>query len=111
MDRIEFYAAIIRRLLDEYVEMLPPEEGLEIERIYDNTRHHYELLYLGWEKLRRVHGCILHLDIRDGKIWIQHDGTEDGIALRLMEEGVPRDQIVLAFHPPYKRPDTGFAAA
>ncbi|HEX7447902.1 MAG TPA: element excision factor XisI family protein [Pirellulales bacterium] len=32
----------------------------------------------------------IHVDIRGGKIWIQHDGTEDGIADRLVEAGVPK---------------------
>jgi hypothetical protein len=41
-------------------------------------------------------------------IWIQYDGTEEGIANRLVELGVPREDIVLAFHPPYKRPYTDF---
>lgn len=45
----------------------------------------------------------------NGKLWIQHDGTEDGIANRLVELGVPKSDIVLAFHPPYKRPYTDFA--
>ena len=40
----------------------------------------------------------------------QHDGTEEGIANRLVAQGVPKEHIVLAFHAPYKRPYTGFAA-
>lgn len=53
---------------------------------------------------------VLHIDIRDEKIWIQHDGTEGGVALELVEAGIPRDRIVLAFKPPDIRPHTGFAA-
>jgi hypothetical protein len=51
----------------------------------------------------------LHLDIKDGKIWIQHDGTEIGIANELVKLGVPKEDIVLAFHEPFVRPYTGFA--
>ena len=54
---------------------------------------------------------MLHLDIRDGKIWIQHDGTYDGIANALVEAGIPRDRIVLAFKPPDIRQYTGFAVS
>ena len=43
------------------------------------------------------------------EILYQHDGTEEGIANRLVTLGVPKDHIVLAFHAPYKRPYTGFA--
>ena len=52
---------------------------------------------------------MLHIDIKEGKIWIQHDGTEIGIANELVEMGVPKQDIVLAFHAPYKRQYTGFA--
>jgi hypothetical protein len=53
----------------------------------------------------------LHLDIKNEKIWIQHDGTEGGIADELIEHGAPKQDIVLAFHSPFKRQFTGFAIA
>ena len=31
----------------------------------------------------------MHLDIKDGKIWIQHDGTEVDVDTILLEKGVP----------------------
>jgi len=51
----------------------------------------------------------VHIDIKNGKIWIQHDGTERGVANDLVEWGVPKEDIVLAFHAPYRRQYTGFA--
>ncbi|PAX52807.1 XisI protein [Brunnivagina elsteri CCALA 953] len=72
-------------------------------------RDRYLLLHTGWRGNRRTHGCSLHLDIINGKIWIQHDGTEVGIATQLLEMGVPKDDIVLAFHSPYMRQFTEFA--
>ena len=51
----------------------------------------------------------MHMDIKDGKIWIQHDGTEIGVANELVELGVPKEDIVLAYHAPYQRVYTGFA--
>ncbi|WP_322745610.1 element excision factor XisI family protein [Plectonema radiosum] len=61
-------------------------------------------------EINAMKGCILHLDIKDGKIWIQHDGTEVGIANQLVEMGVPKLDIVLAFHEPYIRQFTEFGA-
>lgn len=46
---------------------------------------------------------------RTEEILIQHDGTEEGIANRLVDMGVPKEDIVLAFHAPYKRKYTEFA--
>jgi hypothetical protein len=72
---------------------------------------HYELIYVGWNRKERIHGSISHVDLRGEKIWIQHDGTEGGIAGELVEAGIPREQIVLAFHSPEVRQHTGFAVA
>jgi hypothetical protein len=41
----------------------------------------------------------------------QYDGTEEGVAKRLVETGIPRDRIVLAFKPPEIRLHTRFAEA
>jgi hypothetical protein len=62
---------------------------------------------LAWTKAR---GCVLHFDIKSGKIWIQHDGTEDSIADELVALGVPKNDIVLAYHAPYNRQFTEFAS-
>jgi hypothetical protein len=68
-------------------------------------------MVVGWDGIRRVHGCLVHLDIIDGKIWIQRDGTEDGIAQELLDAGIPKDQMVLGFKPPDVRKISGFAVA
>jgi hypothetical protein len=80
----------------------------EVQTIFDSEHDHYQLLYVGWPGDKRDFGCILHLDIKGGKIWIQHDGTEEGIANRLVEMGVPKQDIILAFHEPYVRQFTDF---
>jgi hypothetical protein len=80
----------------------------ELQAIFDQERDHYQLLHVGWRGNKREFGCIVHLDIKAGKIWIQHDGTEEGIANRLVEMGVPKRDIVLAFHEPEIRQFTEF---
>lgn len=51
----------------------------------------------------------MHINIRNDKIWIQHDGTEAGVANLLVEMGVPKTDIVLAYQSPFKRRYTEFA--
>jgi hypothetical protein len=79
-----------------------------VQTVFDKEQDHYQLMYVGWRGIKRDFGCILHLDIKDGKIWIQHDGTERGIANELVELGVPNTDIVLAFHEPEVRGFTDF---
>jgi hypothetical protein len=69
----------------------------------------YLLLTIGWQQEQRVHGCLIHVEIKGDKVWIQRDGTEDGITDELVTAGIPKNDIVLAFHPPEVRQYTGFA--
>lgn len=109
MDRLTRYRGYIRQILDEYRQFRPAYGEVELETIIDPVGDHYQLMSIGWHNRQRIHGCILHIDIRAEKIWIQHDGTEEGVANRLVALGVPKDDIVLGFQSPYKRQFTEFA--
>jgi hypothetical protein len=65
---------------------------------------------IGWDKTQRVYYTVIHIDIIDNKLWIQHDATEDGVANDLIAAGVPKDNIVLAFYPIEARRHSEFAA-
>ena len=110
---VEQYRQYIQQLLLERVERTaqsPTPSLTETQVIFDEKRDHYQLVHVGWRRNgRRNYGCFLHLDIKDGKIWIQHNGTEDDIANALVELGVPKTDIVLGFHDPFMRQYTDFA--
>ncbi len=111
MDKVEQYRQYIRQLLTEYV-VVPIKNGeIELQLVFDTERDRYQVMSVGWDGYRRVHGCVLHLDIRDGKIWIQHNGTEWHIGEALVALGVPREEIILGFQAPYLREYTNFGVA
>ncbi|MBW4634991.1 MAG: XisI protein [Iphinoe sp. HA4291-MV1] len=109
MEKIERYRTYIQQLLSEYAKLGSSDNQVETELIFDIERDHYQIVYTGWKNRRSMYGCVLHLDIKNDKIWIQHDGTEIGIADELVKLGVPKEDIVLAFHEPLVRQYTGFA--
>jgi hypothetical protein len=109
MDRVEQYRQIVSRLIEEYASWRPSRGEISSEAIIDREKDHYEVQHVGWNDERRVHGSVIHLDIIDGKVWIQHDGTDHPVAEELMAAGVPKEDIVLAFHPARVRHLTGFA--
>lgn len=111
MDTVNEYRRIIRELIQRYAQYKPACDDIQIEVIFDPSNDHYELVYAGWNGIYRIHGSVVHIDIRQDKVWIQYDGTEDGVADELVAAGIPRDRIVLAFKPPRARPYTGFAVA
>ena len=71
----------------------------------------YLLVNAGWRDDRRIHGSLVHIDIIDGMMWIQRDGTEHGIVKDLTRAGIPKDRIVLAFRPLEVRKYTEYAVA
>jgi hypothetical protein len=111
MDDIVQYRRVIREVIREYAQYRPSRGDVEIEIIFDEANDHYELMYSGWNGPYRIHGSVLHIDIRNGKVWIQYDGTEGGIAEEFVKAGIPKDKIVLAFKSPEIRPHTDFAVA
>ncbi len=42
-------------------------EDTEKELILDKESDRYLLVHVGWENQERVYGCVVHVDIKDGK--------------------------------------------
>ncbi len=111
MDTVSRYREIVRDLIQYYAQFKPSHGEIDTEVVIDDRNGHYELMHSGWTGTYRVHGSVIHIDIRDGKVLLQWDGTDECIAEKLVEAGIPRDRIVLAFKHPDVRPHTGFAVA
>jgi hypothetical protein len=99
----------MKQILIEHVQTETNTDTVKAELIFDSEHDHYQLAYVGWQGDKRVFGPVIHFDIQDDKIWIQYNGTEDHLAERLVEMGVPDSDIVLGFHSAFKRQFTRYA--
>ncbi len=117
--KLDHYRQVIETILSEYASLPYSYANIQSEVVFDRTRvgtaslkeTRYLWMDIGWDGDRRIHGCLVHIDLIDGKIWIQRDGTEEGIAADLERAGIPKEHIVLGFRPPELRPYTGYAVA
>jgi hypothetical protein len=109
MDTVEKYRQLIKQLLSEHAYVSIDADTVKPQLIFDLENDHYQLSFVGWEGDKRVFGPIMHFDIIQGKIWIQYNGTEELIAERLVELGVPPSDIVIGFYSPFKRQFTPYA--
>jgi len=111
--KINQYRQVTKQAITQYEELINrrPEPGQETQAVFDEERDHYILHTIGWEGTQRVWNTTLYVRIRAGKIWVEIDWTENGIATDLLEAGVPKEDIVLAFHHPDVRRYTEFAVA
>ena len=113
MDKLTEYPKLIKQILSDYVELRNryPNPDVETFLIVDEAKAHYIWINLGWQNGDRVTGITVYVRIRNDKFWIEEDWTEDGIATDLVRAGVPKEDIVLAFHEPQMRKYTEFAVA
>ena len=111
MERLEMYRNCVKHLLEEHSKFNEAESNIESEIFFDKDRDRYQLMRVGWNGLKRIYYTVMHFDIKDDRIWIQQNTTDIDIALELVAMGVPKSDIVLGLHPPYKRPHTGYGIA
>lgn len=113
MDRLNQYRELIKNLLAEDARLKLSAGDIEPLIVFDDERSSYHLMYVGWSgKYRyRTHGSVVHARLKDGKIWIEEDGMQEGFANVLLKAGVPKEDIVLGFLPPSKRKYEEFAVA
>ncbi len=109
MDKLEFYRTVIQSLLIAYAAVPIANGAIDCYTVFDTKQDHYQVMNVGWDGYRRVYGCVLHLDIKQGKIWIEQNMTEIRIAQKLVERGVLKEDIVLGFQAPEMREYTGYA--
>ncbi len=111
MEKIAQYRQCIQTLLSQYAQDDPVAENVEVQLIFDSDRDHYQWMNVGWQEFNRVYHCIIHFDIKDGKIWLQQNLTDQNPAEELIAMGVSREDIILGLQPPYKRQYTNYGAA
>jgi hypothetical protein len=109
MDKVSQYRQIVQEILLDRSQIKPAYGEVEMGVLFDEKRDRYQVLRAGWLQKNRVFGVLIHIDIKDEKIWIQYDGTEVGVANELTEKGIPKTDIVLAYHSPFIRQYDGFA--
>ena len=68
---LDRYRQIIESILLEYTKIPYAYGEIETEAVFDRLHDRYLLMNTGWDKEGRVHGCLVHVDLIDGKYWIQ----------------------------------------
>ncbi|MEO0771029.1 MAG: XisI protein [Cyanobacteria bacterium J06649_4] len=111
MDKVDKYRQIVQDFLKKYAAIPVANGDIESYTAFDISGDHYQVMSVGWDGNRRVYGCVIHLDIKDGKVWLQQNSTEIRVAHELMALGVLREDIVLGFQAPALRQYTEFATA
>ncbi len=114
MDKVKKYRQILQEVLHEYTldkSGYPQPQEIETQLLFDTKNDHYQVLRVGWRNRSQIFSVIFHFDIKDEKIWLQQNISDYDIVGDIEAKGVPKSDIVLAFHSPQMRQFTGYAVA
>ena len=111
-DTLNHWRRTIKQILTDLAAVpFPAVVTMSAKTVFDEAADVYLVVVEGWQDVRRLHGCLVHVAIKEDKIWVQQDGTEDGVATDLLAAGIPKNCIVLGFKSPQSRALTQFAVA
>ncbi len=103
MDKLTKYRQYIQEFLTEQCQGKSIGGDIDSETVFDLNQDRYLLIDLGWNKHRRIYNCIIHLEIKKGKILIQRNQTDILITDELINKGVNKNDIIVGTQPPYLR--------
>lgn len=115
MDKMKYYADLLREILMEYKEIDARATNSDVELkndsvfVFDEADGVFAWFGFGWTNQGRTRAIRFFARLKDGKIHIEEDLTEEGIGTILLKKGVPPKDIVVEFHPPEMRQYTEFA--
>ena len=111
MEPVEDLREAIGRVFKSWEDYPSAISKFRIVGVMDTAHDRYTLTHVDFDGERYKSSLLAHLEIRDGKIWLLTDNTEEGIATELVAEGISKDRIVLGFYSRATREMGEFAVA
>jgi hypothetical protein len=110
MDQVNDHAGRVRQVMEKVAGWLRriPKPDVDTLAVEDPRCGAFLLLRYGWHEGKRLDNVVLAARIKGGKVWIEEDNTDLSLAEELEKAGVPKEDIVLAFHPPELRYEAGY---
>jgi hypothetical protein len=93
-EKMNGYKRICQQMIERQAALPSEPASVEAVAVCDHASGNYLLLDVGWYPQERAHYVVLHLRVKDGKVWIEYDGIEYGIAHDLREAGIPAEDLV-----------------
>lgn len=98
LDKLERYRQILQRVVEYHAAMPGEPEDVESIPICDPVHDNYLLMDVGQEGNRRAAYVVFHLRLQDGRVRVERDGIEYGIAQDLIKAGIAEEDIVFTFY-------------
>lgn len=105
MDRIENYRRILETTVKRHAQFEPANGDIKTHAVRDRETDEYMVIDSGWnEKGRRIYDVVLHFRLENGFVHVERDNTDAEVVKELLESGISKDDIILAYNAlPYQR--------
>lgn len=101
MDKLDNYRRIISNILKKQAKFKAGTGNIDEYAICDRETDNYILFNVGWHNSgRRQFGYPIHIRIKDGKVLVEWDGTNQSIVEQLIDDGIDENDIVWNFDRP-----------
>lgn len=94
MDKLERYRSIIKEIVGYYGNLQSSVGAVETYAICDEKTDNYLVLDVGWLAFGRQHAIPLHIRLKNEKVWLEWDGTEQEVAEQLIAAGIAEEDII-----------------
>ena len=105
MDTAESDRQLIQAILKEYARIPYSYGDTQIQTVFDRDNDHYLLMIVGWDGIRRDHGCLVHVDIINGMFWIHAIKPSTGSHVNSSTPGYQKTALCSAFRSLEDAPD------
>ncbi len=98
VSKLNRYRQILQQVVEHHAAMPAEPAHVESLPICDPVHDDYLLMDVDRSPKGSVGYIVLHLRLKDGKVHVERDGIEDGIAQDLVEAGVAEEDIVYTLY-------------
>lgn len=111
VDKLNRYRQILQKVVEHHAAMPAEPQHIESLPICDPIHGDYLLMDVDRSPKGGPGEVVFHLRLKNGKVQVERDGIEDGIAQDLIEAGIQPEDIVFTFYSNESEPYSEKAAA
>ena len=99
------YHQILESIVKRHAQFQPANGEIETHAVCERAGDEYMVIDSGWnEKGRRIYDVVLHFRLQNGIVHVERDNTDAEVVRELLESGIAKDDIILAYNAlPYQR--------
>ncbi len=94
----KLYRQILEKTVNRHAKFQPANGNIKTHAVCDTQNDDYMVVDSGWnEKGRRIYDVVIHFRLQNGKVTVERDNTDAEVVRELIEDGIAKDDITLAF--------------